>query len=97
MVEPHSSNFRVITTNFLGVRIFRKFTVTTSEIFLQVLARVCIATRPAITLTEAMSQEQLERLIMLSANLEFNHGNITWGGPWAGHALTCLLQDILEG
>ena len=27
MVEPHSSNFRVITTNFVGVRIFRKFTV----------------------------------------------------------------------
>ena len=28
MVEPHSSNFRVIKTNFLGVRIFRKFRVT---------------------------------------------------------------------
>ena len=27
MVEPHSSNFRVIATNFLGVRIFWKFTV----------------------------------------------------------------------
>ena len=27
MIEPHSSNFRVITTNVLGVRIFRKFTV----------------------------------------------------------------------
>ena len=27
MVEPHSSNFRVITTNVLDVRIFRKFTV----------------------------------------------------------------------
>ena len=27
MVKPHISNFRVITTNFLGVRIFRKFTV----------------------------------------------------------------------
>ena len=27
MVKPHSSNFRVIITNFLGVRIFRKFTV----------------------------------------------------------------------
>ena len=27
MVEPHSSNFRVIATNFLGGRIFRKFTV----------------------------------------------------------------------
>ena len=28
MVEPHSSNFRVITSKFLGVRIFRKFTVS---------------------------------------------------------------------
>ena len=28
MVEPHSSNFRVITTNFLCVRIFMKFMVT---------------------------------------------------------------------
>ena len=27
MVEPHSSDFKVITTNFSGVRIFRKFTV----------------------------------------------------------------------
>ena len=27
MVEPHSSTFRVITTNVLGVRIFRKFTL----------------------------------------------------------------------
>ena len=26
MVEPHCSNFKVITTNNLGVRIFRKFT-----------------------------------------------------------------------
>ena len=30
MVEPHSSNFRVITTKVLGVRIFRKFTVDTN-------------------------------------------------------------------
>ena len=27
MEEPHSTHFRVITTNFLGVRIFRKFMV----------------------------------------------------------------------
>ena len=27
MVEPHNSNFRVITTNALGVRIFRKIRV----------------------------------------------------------------------
>ena len=31
MVEPHNSNFRVITTNVLGVRIFRKFTVLNSH------------------------------------------------------------------
>ena len=31
MVEPHSSNFRVITTNFLGVGIFRKFTVFSKQ------------------------------------------------------------------
>ena len=33
MVEPHSSNFRVITTNCLGVRIFRKFTITKVTLF----------------------------------------------------------------
>ena len=32
MVEPHSSNFRVITTNFLGVRIFRRFTVYWNQV-----------------------------------------------------------------
>ena len=32
IVEPHSSNFRVITTNFLGVRIFRKFTVLSESV-----------------------------------------------------------------
>ena len=37
MVEPHSSNFRVITTNFWGVRIFRKFTVTDSFMGLNLL------------------------------------------------------------
>ena len=32
MVEPHSSNFRVITTNFWGVQIFRKFTVSKNHV-----------------------------------------------------------------
>ena len=34
MVEPHSSNFRVITTNLLGVQIFRKFTVVYFDTFM---------------------------------------------------------------
>ena len=33
MVELHTSNFRVITTNFLGVRIFRKFTVVCTNLW----------------------------------------------------------------
>ena len=33
MVEPHSSSFKSITTNLLGVRIFRKFTVAIVEPF----------------------------------------------------------------
>ena len=34
MVEPHNSNFRVITTNFLGVQILRKITVLQFFFFL---------------------------------------------------------------
>ena len=36
MIEPHSSNFRVITTNFFGVRIFRKFTVIPTSMGLKI-------------------------------------------------------------
>ncbi|ESP03095.1 hypothetical protein LOTGIDRAFT_157060, partial [Lottia gigantea] len=62
----------------------------------KVLARICNVTRPAITIPEVMNQDQLERLILLAANKECP-GNLTWGGPWASHAIMCLLQDILEG
>ena len=42
MVEPHSSNFRVITTDILGVRIFRKFTVNigTPEIIAVIILKL---------------------------------------------------------
>nr|KAG5700865.1 hypothetical protein BaRGS_012272 [Batillaria attramentaria] len=62
----------------------------------KVLAKICVATRPALTLAEVMSQEQLERLILLAVQHD-NSGPSVWGGPWASHAITCLLQDILEG
>ena len=42
MIEPHSSNFRVLTTNFLGVRIFRKFTVYYSSWYTDIFLSVCI-------------------------------------------------------
>lgn len=54
-------------------------------------------TRPAVTLSEAMTQEQLEKMILLASNLDLNYGSVSWGGPWARHSITCLLQDILDG
>ena len=43
MVEPHSPNFRVITTNVLGVRIFRKFTVVLCEInFMKIRHKIMV-------------------------------------------------------
>ncbi|XP_035825485.1 baculoviral IAP repeat-containing protein 6 [Aplysia californica] len=63
----------------------------------KVLSKMCVACRPSISLWEAMSQEQLERLVLLVVDTEFNHDHLRWGGPWAGHAITCLLQDILDG
>ena len=41
LVEPHSSNFRVITTNFWGVRVFRKFTVEWHLVLLMNQLRLC--------------------------------------------------------
>ena len=64
---------------------------------LQVVARISSMTRPAIMLSEMLTAVELERLIMLSCNEDYNSGNVLWGGSWAGHAVTCLLQDILDG
>ena len=42
MVELHSSNFRVITTIFLGVQIFRKFTVAISNQTVLIVGRLVL-------------------------------------------------------
>lgn len=63
----------------------------------QVLARIANATRPTIHLCEVMSEQQLERLLLLLVGTDFNRGDISWGGAWAQYSLTCMLQDILAG
>ena len=63
----------------------------------QVLARIMCNTRPVIPLSEALDQEDLEKLLLLMCSMEYNTGNVSWGGSWASHVITCLLQDILEG
>ncbi|XP_054605954.2 dual E2 ubiquitin-conjugating enzyme/E3 ubiquitin-protein ligase BIRC6 isoform X4 [Nothobranchius furzeri] len=63
----------------------------------KVLARIANATRPTIHLCEAVSEQQLERLLLLLVGTDFNRGDISWGGAWAQYSLTCMLQDILAG
>uniref|UniRef100_H3CIY4 Dual E2 ubiquitin-conjugating enzyme/E3 ubiquitin-protein ligase BIRC6 n=1 Tax=Tetraodon nigroviridis TaxID=99883 RepID=H3CIY4_TETNG len=61
----------------------------------KVLARIASATRPTIHLCEVVSEQQMERLLLLLVGTEFNRGDISWGGAWAQYSLTCMLQDIL--
>ncbi|XP_029377805.1 baculoviral IAP repeat-containing protein 6 isoform X4 [Echeneis naucrates] len=63
----------------------------------KVLARIANATRPTIHLCEVVSEQQLERLLLLLVGTDFNRGDISWGGAWAQYSLTCMLQDILTG
>lgn len=52
-------------------------------------------TRPSLLLGEVMSEEQLVQLVRLAVLKDQRVS--TWGSPWACHAITCLLQDMLEG
>lgn len=52
-------------------------------------------TRPALSLGEIMSEEQLLHLLRLAVWNE--QKKTAWGSPWACHAITCLIQDILDG
>uniref|UniRef100_A0A3P9HCQ6 Baculoviral IAP repeat containing 6 n=1 Tax=Oryzias latipes TaxID=8090 RepID=A0A3P9HCQ6_ORYLA len=63
----------------------------------KVLARIANATRPTIHLCEVVSEQQLERLLLLLVGTDFNRGDISWGGAWAQYSLTCMLQDIMAG
>lgn len=63
--------------------------------FFKVVARIVLCTRPAISLGELMTQEQLLHLVRLA--VWNDQHKASWGGPWASHAICCLLQDILEG
>ncbi|KDR13250.1 hypothetical protein L798_12638, partial [Zootermopsis nevadensis] len=61
----------------------------------KVVARIVVSTRPAITLGELMTQDQLLHLVRLA--VWNDQHKASWGGPWSSHAICCLLQDILEG
>ncbi|XP_054283105.1 baculoviral IAP repeat-containing protein 6 [Macrosteles quadrilineatus] len=57
----------------------------------KVLARVTLWTRPSLTIGEVISEDQLSGLVRLAVNSS-QHST-----PWVCHAITCLLQDMLQG
>lgn len=64
----------------------------------KVLAKLATIARPAIGLGEIIDQSHLEKLLLRCVRIQgISVGSHGWGGPWATHAITCLLQDILEG
>ena len=67
------------------------------RVVLQVVARMTQLTRPAIFLNEILNESEMERLLLLICDAELNDAAVSWGGAWAGHAITCLLLDVIEG
>jgi baculoviral IAP repeat-containing protein 6 len=53
------------------------------------VARLVVSTRPAISLDELMTEDQLLKLVRLATG--------TSDTAWSSHAVSCLLQDLLEG
>ncbi|KAK7067356.1 hypothetical protein SK128_014936 [Halocaridina rubra] len=58
----------------------------------KVIGGLVSVTRPSPSVAEIVTPGQLGALLRHALTLDS-----TWGAPWALHALTCLLQDILEG
>ncbi|KAJ8880718.1 hypothetical protein PR048_017188 [Dryococelus australis] len=62
----------------------------------KVVARIVASARPRVHLADLMTEQQLLRLLRLAVWSDGSQ-RAWWGGPWAPHAICCLLQDVLEG
>jgi baculoviral IAP repeat-containing protein 6 len=74
---------------------------SSSDLFVltcRILSSICLNTQPCIGLNELFdnNEQNLLGLINLNVSLDFNHGSVCWGSPWAQHALLCLLVDVVE-
>lgn len=47
-----------------------------------------------ITLNEILNEDQLVKLLQMAVWCE--NGKSMCGGKWTSHAITCLLQDIMD-
>lgn len=86
-----SSNTLVVIRGLVGLLLGMDFTCN-MDLFLltcKVIARLVTACQPSIQLSKIMTTSQLQQLIRIAVWKDQQH-------PWAVHAITCLLQDILD-
>ncbi|XP_070142867.1 dual E2 ubiquitin-conjugating enzyme/E3 ubiquitin-protein ligase BIRC6 isoform X3 [Drosophila kikkawai] len=85
------ANIKVVIRGLFALLLEMDFDCNMDQFLLtcKVIARLVAACRPSVQLCKVVTSAQLEQLIRLSV----------WNDqqqPWAVHAITCLLQDLLD-
>ncbi|XP_036324883.1 baculoviral IAP repeat-containing protein 6 isoform X2 [Rhagoletis pomonella] len=85
------NNILIVIRGLIALLLEMDFTCNMDQSLLtcKVIARLVSACRPAVQLSKIITTAQLEQLIRLAV----------WNDqqqPWAVHAITCLLQDLLD-
>ncbi|XP_054725362.1 baculoviral IAP repeat-containing protein 6 isoform X3 [Anastrepha obliqua] len=85
------NNILIVIRGLIALLLEMDFTCNMDQFLLtcKVIARLVSACRPAVQLSKIITTVQLEQLIRLAV----------WNDqqqPWAVHAITCLLQDLLD-
>ena len=60
------------------------------------VAHLACVSEPAVCVVDVVTEDQLEQLLRMCVMPSGTH-SAHWGGPWASHSLTSLLQDLLQG
>uniref|UniRef100_A0A2M4B0Q4 Putative secreted protein n=1 Tax=Anopheles triannulatus TaxID=58253 RepID=A0A2M4B0Q4_9DIPT len=84
-------NIIVVIRGLIGLLLSMDFTCN-MDLFLitcKIIARLVLACRPSMQLSKIITTDQLLQLVRIAV-WENPHQ------PWAVHAITCLLQDVLE-
>ncbi|XP_073817547.1 BIR repeat containing ubiquitin-conjugating enzyme isoform X2 [Musca autumnalis] len=85
------NNILIVIRGLIALLLEMDFTCNMDQFLLtcKVIARLVSACRPAVQLSKIITINQLEHLIRMAV----------WNDqqqPWAVHAITCLLQDLLD-
>ncbi len=61
---------------------------------MQVMSCLLQISNSAIALNEILTEDQLLKLLQMAVWCE--NGKSMCGGKWTSHAITCMLQDIMD-